>query len=130
MRGFQMAETILIVDDNATVRQALSRWLATVFHDCLIMTAATGEEALAIARDTPPRVVVMDFGLPGMNGAEATRRIKAIVPAAQVVILTIHNSAAYRSDAAAAGASAYVLKEDMQTHLVPALEALLKGEVA
>lgn len=124
-----MTETILIVDDHDTVRQALSRWLETVFHDCLILTAATGEEALASARDTPPQVIIMDFGLPGMNGAEATRRIKEIAPAAQVVILTIHDSAAYRTDAAAAGASAYVLKEDMQTQLVPALETLLKGEV-
>jgi two-component system invasion response regulator UvrY len=121
----QMAETILIVDDHDTVRQALSRWLATVFHDCLIMTAATGEEALAIARDTPPQVVVMDFGLPGMNGAEATRRIKAIVPTARVVILTIHDTMAYRMDAADAGVSAYVLKEDMQAQLVPTLKTLM-----
>jgi DNA-binding NarL/FixJ family response regulator len=120
-----MADTILIVDDHDSVRQALSRWLETVFHNCLILTAATGEEALDIARDTPPQVVVMDFRLPGMNGAEATRRLKAIAPAAQVVILTIHNSAAYRTDAADAGVSAYVLKEDMQTQLVPTLEALL-----
>ncbi|MBN1813204.1 MAG: response regulator transcription factor [Anaerolineae bacterium] len=122
-----MTETILVVDDHDTVRQALSRWLETVFHNCLILTAATGEEALAIARDTPPQVVVMDFGLPGMNGVEAARRIKAIAPAAQVVVLTIHNSAAYRMDAAEAGASAYILKEDMQTQLVPTLKTLLVG---
>jgi two-component system invasion response regulator UvrY len=122
-----MAGTILIVDDHDTVRQALSRWLATVFHSCLIVTAATGEDALTIARDTPLQVVVMDFGLPGMNGAEATRRIKAIVPTAQVVILTIHNTAAYRADAADAGASAYILKEDMQAQLVPTLKTLLAG---
>ena len=122
-----MAEMILVVDDHDTVRKALSRWLETVFHDCLVVTAASGEEALAIARDTPPQVVVMDFGLPGMNGAETARHIKAIAPAAQVVILTIHNSVAYRKDAADAGASAYILKEDMRTHLVPALEALLAG---
>jgi DNA-binding NarL/FixJ family response regulator len=124
-----MTETILIVDDHDSVRQALSRWLETVFHNCLILTAATGEYALDIVRDTPPQVVVMDFALPGMNGAEAARRIKEIAPAAQVVILTIHNSAAYRTDAADAGASAYVLKEDMQTQLVPTLEGLLKGEM-
>jgi DNA-binding NarL/FixJ family response regulator len=122
-----MTKTILIVDDHDTVRQALSKWLETVFHDCLILTAATGEEALAIARDAPPQVAVFDFGLPGINGAEATRRIKAIVPATQVVILTIHNSAAYRADAIDAGANAYVLKEDMQMQLVPTLEALLTG---
>jgi two-component system invasion response regulator UvrY len=122
-----MADTILIVDDHDSVRQALSRWLEAVFHNCLILTAATGEEALDIARDTPPQVIVMDFGLPGMNGAEATRRIKEIAPAVQVVILTIHDSAAYRTDADEAGVSAYVLKDDMQTQLVPTLKALLAG---
>lgn len=123
-----MAETILVVDDHDSVRHALSRWLETIFHNCTVLTAATGEDALDIARDTPPQVVVMDFGLPGMNGAETTRRIKKIAPEAQVVILTIHNSEAYRTDAAEAGVSAYVLKEDMQTQLVPALEALLNCE--
>ena len=120
-----MAETILIVDDHDSVRQALSRWLEVVFHDSIILTAATGEDALTIVCDTPPQVVVMDFGLPGINGAEATRRIKKIAPATQVVILTIHNSQAYRTDATEAGVNAYVLKEDMQTQLVPTLEALL-----
>jgi two-component system invasion response regulator UvrY len=120
-----MAETILIVDDHDAVRQALCRWLETIFYDCLILTAATGEEALAIARDAPPQIVVLDFGLPGINGAETARRIKAISPAARMVILTIHNSVAYRTDAAKAGVSAYLLKEDMQAQLVPTLKALL-----
>ena len=120
-----MPNTILVVDDHDVVRQALSRWLETVFQDCLILTAATGEQALNIVRDTLPQIVVLDFGLPGINGAEATRRIKAISPAVQVVVLTIHNSTAYRTDAARAGASAYVLKEDMQAQLVPTLKMLL-----
>ena len=63
--------------------------------------------------------------MPGINGAEATRRIKEIAPAAQVIILTIHDSPAYRADADSAGVSAYVLKEEMQTQLVPTLEGFL-----
>jgi DNA-binding NarL/FixJ family response regulator len=63
-----------------------------------------------------------------MNGIEATRRIKAAAPTAQVVMLTIHEDEAYRADAAAAGASAYVPKRLMQTELLPALEALLSGQ--
>ena len=120
-----MSKTMLIVDDHDSVRQALSRWLGTVFHDCTVLTAASGEEALGIVRDRSPQVIVMDFGLPGMNGAETTRRIKEIAPAARVVILTIHDSAAYRADADSAGANAYVLKEEMQTQLVPTLEGFL-----
>ena len=120
-----MKKIILVVDDHDTVRQALSKWMETVFHNCLILTASNGEEAIAMAHDTPPQVIVMDFALPGMNGADATRRIKAVTPAAQVVILTIHDNVAYRTDAADAGASAYVLKEDMQAQLVPTVQTLL-----
>jgi DNA-binding NarL/FixJ family response regulator len=120
-----MSKTMLIVDDHDSVRQALSRWLGAIFHDCTVLTAASGEEALAIVRDRPPQVIVMDFGLPGMNGAEATRRIREKAPETQVVILTIHDSPAYRADADSAGVSAYVLKEEMQTQLVPTLERFL-----
>lgn len=118
-------KTILVVDDHDSVRRALSKWLETVFHNCTVLTAATGEDAVTIVHDMQPQVVVTDFGLPGINGAETTRRIKKIAPATQVVILTIHNSKIYRTDAVKAGASAYVLKEDMQTQLVSTLEALL-----
>jgi DNA-binding NarL/FixJ family response regulator len=123
-----MQEAILLVDDHDSVRRSLSRWLEKMFPSCLFLTATSGEQAVSVVRDTLPRVVIMDFGLPGMNGVEATRRIKAIVPATQVIILTIHNSVAYRVDAADAGASAYILKDEMQTQLVPVLEALLVGE--
>jgi DNA-binding NarL/FixJ family response regulator len=68
----------------------------------------------------------MDIGLTQMNGIEATRHIKAIAPQTQVVMLTIHEDDAYRADASAAGASAYVPKRKMQTELLPALRALLQ----
>ena len=99
--------------------------------ECLIgldrYRAAEGRtgSGVAVAQAVSPRVVVMDLGMPGMNGIEATRCIKDAVPASHVVILTIHNSKAYRADAADAGVSAYVPKEEMEITLVPTLRALL-----
>jgi DNA-binding NarL/FixJ family response regulator len=123
-----VSATILIVEDHDTVRRSLREWLEAVFPQHRFIEAASGEEAVAIAQARSPRVVVMDIALPQMNGIEATRRIKAAAPTAQVVMLTIHEDEAYRADAAAAGASAYVPKRLMQTELLPALEALLSGQ--
>jgi two-component system invasion response regulator UvrY len=118
-------ETILIVEDHESVRRSLREWSEHVFPSCDVVEAETGEEALAAAQAHAPRVVVMDISLPGMSGIEATRRIKAIQPIAQVVILTIHEDSPYRAEAQAAGASAYVTKRKMQTDLMPVLARLL-----
>jgi DNA-binding NarL/FixJ family response regulator len=120
-----MPTTILIVEDHDAVRGSLREWLETVFPQCHILEAASGEEAVVMAQANTPRLVVMDIGLPQMSGIEATRRIKVQVPSAQVVMLTIHEDDAYRTDAQAAGASAFVPKRRMQTKLIPTLTALL-----
>jgi len=120
-----MPTVILIVEDHDAVRRSLRGWLEAVFPRCSVIEAVDGEQAVALAQASPPRLVLMDIGLPGMNGIEATRRIKTVVPTAQVVILTIHEDQAYRADGVAAGASAYVPKTRVQTTLLPTLMALL-----
>ena len=123
-----MAATILIVEDHEAVRRSLRDWLQVEFPQCRVIEASSGEEAIALIRTESPRLVVMDISLPGMGGIEATRRIKAALPSAQVVMLTIHEDDAHRVDATRAGASAYVPKRVMQTELVPALAALLADD--
>lgn len=120
-----MSTTILIVEDHDAVRRSLRDWLEVEFPGCRVIEAASGEEAIALTEAESPRLVVMDITLPGMNGIEATRRIKTTWPSTQIVILTIHESDAYRADATMAGASAYVPKASMQTELIPTLGALL-----
>ncbi|MFQ6101338.1 MAG: response regulator transcription factor [Anaerolineae bacterium] len=123
-----MSPTILIVEDHNAMRSALREWLETMFPQCHVVEAASAEEAIAVAQAELPKVIVMDISLPQMNGIEATRHIKASVPTAQVVVLTIHEDEAYRADAKAAGVSIYVPKRTMQTELVPALVKLLSSQ--
>ncbi len=121
----RMSANLLIVEDDTTVRKLLGEWLHLAFPSCQVLQAATAEEGLGMIQATPPQVVIMDIGLPGMNGIEATRRIKADVPEAAVVILTIHEDDAYRKDAAVAGACAYIPKRKIRTDLIPTLKTLL-----
>ena len=123
-----MPTMILIVEDHDTVRGSLREWLEAIFPHCCVIEAASGEEAVALANAHLPHLVVMDIGLPNMNGIEATRRIKACVPSAQIVMLTIHEDDLYRADAEVAGASAFVPKRRMQSKLIPTLVALLPGQ--
>lgn len=120
-----MAETLLIVEDHDAVRRGLRNWLKVEFPDCRVIEAASGEEAVVLTRTESPQLVIMDIRLPGMNGLEATQRIKANVPTAQIVMLTLHNDDVYRAAAAAAGASAYVPKQAASSELIPTLTALL-----
>jgi DNA-binding NarL/FixJ family response regulator len=123
-----MPDTILIVEDHDAVRRSLRDWLEMEFPQCRVIEAASGEEAIALIQIEPPRLVIMDIRLPGINGIEATRQIKAAVPSAQIVMLTVYEGDTYRADAASAGASAYVPKRVMQSRLVPTLAALLAND--
>jgi two-component system invasion response regulator UvrY len=124
-RGCRMPAKILIVEDHDAVRRSLRDWLKVEFPQYRVIEAVSGEEAMALTQIESPHLVVMDITLPGMSGIEATRQIKATLPSAQIVMLTVHEDETYRADATAAGASAYVPKRAMQTELVRTLAALL-----
>jgi len=112
---------ILIVEDHDVLRASLCDWLGDTFPACRFLEARSGEEAVVLAGAAPPAIVLMDIGLPQMNGIAATRHIKAAAPHAQVVMLTNYEADDYQADARAAGASAYVLKWKMQAELIPLL---------
>ena len=119
--------TILIVEDHDALRDSLKNWLTSIFQDCMFLQARTGEEALELCHTHLPQIVLMDIMLPEMSGIDTTRRIKDAVPDAQVVVLSIYEDSAYKTDAAAAGAVAYISKRKMGTELVPLLTELLSG---
>jgi DNA-binding NarL/FixJ family response regulator len=120
-----MSITLLIVDDHDFMRKALREWLGVEFPGCHVIEAASGEEAITMARVSSPHVVLIDVDLPGMSGIQATERIKAMLPATPVVILSFHDDAAHRAHAAIAGANAYVVKGRMASELQLTLAALL-----
>lgn len=119
------AHTILIVEDHERTREVVRDWLSFVFPSFRLLEAGNGEEALRMAVQHQPEIVLMDVEMPGMKGIEATRRLKLALPSANVVVLSIYSAPEYRSAAAAAGAVAYVTKNTMHQELVPTLVGLL-----
>jgi NarL family two-component system response regulator LiaR len=124
-----MSPHILIVEDHRGVRQSLREWLEISFPRYQLLEAASGEEGVTVAQAMSPCLVIMDIGLPGMNGIEAAQAIKAAAPATRVVMLTMYDDEAHRSDSAAAGVSAYVPKSKVRTELLPVLTRLLAEDI-
>ena len=90
----------MIVDDHQGVRQTLREWLELSFPGYHLLEATSGEEGVTLAQAMAPCLVIMDIGLPGMSGIEAAKSIKAAVPATRVVMLTMFDDEAHRTDAA------------------------------
>ncbi|MBM4137516.1 MAG: response regulator [Nitrospira sp.] len=120
---------ILIVDDNDILRVSVIKQLSYIFTKCDFRETRTGEEAIALAKAWRPDVILMDIELPRMNGIEATKRIKELVPETQVVIFTMQNDPVQRDKTIAAGAHAYVLKKHMKSDLIPLLNKLLSKPI-
>ena len=118
---------LLIADDHGIVREGLERLFATVPDVEVVGTAADGREAVALAGRTVPDVVLMDLGMPQVDGVEATRRITAEHPAARIVMLTAHGDRAQIRDALQAGAAGYLLKDTPADDVVRAVQAVHAG---
>ena len=116
---------ILIADDHEIVRHGLRRLLETQPGWEVCGEAANGREAVAKARQLKPDVAILDFGMPELNGAEATRQILQDSPRTEVMILTMHDAEPLIREVLEAGARGYVLKSDASRDLVAAVQALL-----
>lgn len=104
--------TVLIADDHPLFRQRLAEYLQVLMPTGRIRQAGDGREAVTEARRDTPDLVLMDIRMPVMDGIEATRRIKALLPAVKVVILTMLDDLSSRQAADRAGADAYLQKGD------------------
>lgn len=115
---------VLLADDHAIVRDGLRALLDVAGDIEVVGHAADGLEAVNLARDLKPDVVVMDLAMPRLNGIEATRRILKVHANARVLILSQHQDREYIFDAVRAGASGYLLKRDAGADLAEGIRAI------
>lgn len=123
-----MPATILIVDDDQGFREMVKRLLEREPGVSVVGEAGDGEEAVRLARELQPDVILMDIAMPRVDGLEATRRIKAERPEAKVIILMIHNEEAYRRAAAESGADVFLPKKTLMANLLPTIRRIMGGE--
>jgi DNA-binding NarL/FixJ family response regulator len=117
---------ILIADDHALMRRGMRDMLAAQEGWQVCDEAANGREAVEMAIQHGPEVVVLDFSMPELNGLEAARQILEKVPQAEILIFTMHETEELLREVLASGARGCVLKTDMEQHLVAAVQALLQ----
>jgi DNA-binding NarL/FixJ family response regulator len=112
-----MAVTVLIVDDSAQFRVLLRDLVAAESDLQVVGEAADGAEAIHLALELRPDIMLLDLVMPQINGLEVLKRIKAERPEIKVIIVTMHTEEAYRQAAEASGADAFLLKKTLGTAL-------------
>jgi NarL family two-component system response regulator LiaR len=122
------AITVMIVDDHEMVRQGASSYLEAQPDIVVVAQAGSGEEAIKLARELIPDVVLMDLVMPGMDGVDATRKIKDTTPRTQIIILTSFHQDEFIFPALQAGAISYLLKDVKASELVEAIRRAARGE--
>ncbi len=119
---------ILLADDHAVVRQGTHELLAREQDLEVVAEAGDGEEAVSLACQYAPDIVIMDIAMPKLNGIEATRQIKAIVPRVSVLVLSAYDDDQYVFALLEAGAAGYLLKNVGADELVKAIRAVVAGD--
>jgi DNA-binding NarL/FixJ family response regulator len=119
---------VLLADDHPVVRRGLAALLGTLDDFEVVGEAADGESAVRETQLLHPDVVLMDVRMPGTDGVEATRRIRAAVPDAAILILTMHDDDATVFTAMQAGARGYLLKGAEQDEITGAIRAVVAGQ--
>jgi two-component system, NarL family, response regulator LiaR len=120
--------TVMIVDDHEMVRRGACSYLEAQADITVVAQASAGEEAVRLAQEFIPDVVLMDLVMPGMDGVEATRRVKNVSPRTQIIILTSFHQDEFIFPALQAGAISFLLKDVKATELLEAIRRAARGE--
>lgn len=125
-----MAEkiTVLLVDDHSLVRRGFRRMLEDEPDMAVVGDVGDGEDAVKLAREFKPKVVVMDCALPKMNGLDAARQILKELPNTAILMLSMHSENTWVRQAIDAGARGYILKNAINLELGPAVRRVAAGE--
>lgn len=123
----EMTQTrIAIVDDHELFREGLKRIFDLEDEFKVVAEGRTGREAIRIASDQKPEIMILDINMPDMNGIEATKQLSLLSPETRVLILSIHDDESYITHALEAGASGFLLKEVASTELISAVRAVAR----
>jgi NarL family two-component system response regulator LiaR len=120
--------TVMIVDDHEMVRKGAKGYLEAQNNLVVVAEAENGEDAVQLALEHVPDVVLMDLVMPTMDGVEATRKIKDVSPRSQIIVLTSYHQDEHIFPALQAGAISYLLKDVKAHELVEAIHRAAKGE--
>jgi DNA-binding NarL/FixJ family response regulator len=121
--------SVLLVDDHSMVRRGFRRILEDAPDIAVVGEASDGAEAIRLAAELRPRLIVMDCALPGMNGLDATRRILHKFPEIAILMLSMHSEDTWVHQALDAGARGYILKSAVDMELVTAIRRVVEGEI-
>jgi DNA-binding NarL/FixJ family response regulator len=123
----QKKKRILLVDDHPVLRKGLVRLIDAKDEFNVCGEASSAADAMALIRSLEPDLVIVDIGLPGTNGIELTKTIRAEFPNLPVLILSMHEEALYATRALRAGAMGYIVKQDAIDNIASALREALSG---
>jgi DNA-binding NarL/FixJ family response regulator len=121
--------SVLLVDDHTMFREGLRNLLKMEGDIELVGESQDGRQAVALVKKLRPAVVVMDIGMPSLNGLEATRQILKEVPSAKILILTAHSDDAYVKNARESGAVGFLPKQASTYHLCEAIRQVNQGHI-
>lgn len=121
--------TVVLVDDHAMMRGGIRAILESAQEINVVAEAEDGQEAVEMASKFAPDIVLIDIAMPGLNGIEATRKIRTADPKIAVIALTMHSDERYVNGMLDAGARGYLLKTCDATELLRAIEAVKKGKI-
>lgn len=123
-----MKKRILLVDDHQIMREGLRALLQEQPAMTVVGEAENGRKAVQLARELSPDIVIMDVTMPDMNGVEATLQIRAALPAAKVIALSIHSDRRFVIQMFRAGATGYLLKDCAFEELARAIQRVVEGQ--
>jgi DNA-binding NarL/FixJ family response regulator len=119
---------VILADDHTMVRAGIRELVERLPGVQVVAEAGDGREVLGLIRLHQPDLILMDIGMPGLNGLEATTRLLKEAPSVRVIVLTMHNNEEYVLQAMRAGASGFILKQAAVKELETAIQAVMQGD--